>query len=318
MSCCAASSRSCPRCRPPIGSRPEPSRSAPATWWTTCARRSTCRRPVGARSSSAGQVVTHLELVEEMAAALGRRAPRMVPASSEIARPETVAAGVATVTPGMPEIAAEISLGLTTPSVVSDRSGEELFSVRPKRLDAVLAEPWTRTSPRRRSGEQIRLGDDLPCLTPAGVGDGDGPRSSSGGDYPRLGRRRRLGPAARGRRSPSGCGSPASRSTSTEGRGRRAPARALGGRGAGGVPRPGQLPAGGRGRRNPLRLSQRVCPSRWRAGRQARRRSARRGARSAKERSPSACGRCWRDALSERERAVGDRGDGRRRRRRRD
>ena len=86
------------------------------------------------------QVVTHLELVEEMAAALGRRAPRMVPASSEIARPETVAAGVATVTPGMPEIAAEISLGLTTPSVVSDRSGEELFSVRPKRLDAVLAE----------------------------------------------------------------------------------------------------------------------------------------------------------------------------------
>ena len=46
------------------------------------------------------QVVTHLELVEEMAAALGRRAPRMVPASSEIARPETVAAGVATVTPG--------------------------------------------------------------------------------------------------------------------------------------------------------------------------------------------------------------------------
>ena len=85
------------------------------------------------------QVVTHLELVEEMAAALGRRAPRMVPASSEIARPETVAAGVATVT-GDAEIAAEISLGLTTPSVVSDRSGEELFSVRPKRLDAVLAE----------------------------------------------------------------------------------------------------------------------------------------------------------------------------------
>jgi len=86
------------------------------------------------------QVVTHLELVEEMAAALGRRAPRMVPTSSDIARPETVAAGAATVTPGTPEVAAEISLGLTTPSVVGDRSGEELFSVRPKRLDAVLAE----------------------------------------------------------------------------------------------------------------------------------------------------------------------------------
>ena len=86
------------------------------------------------------QVVTHLELVEEMAAALGRRAPRMVSTSSEIARPETVAAGAATVTPGTPEVAAEISLGLTTPSVVGDRSGEQLFSVRPKRLDAVLAE----------------------------------------------------------------------------------------------------------------------------------------------------------------------------------
>ncbi|HEX5956462.1 MAG TPA: hypothetical protein VFY37_11040, partial [Solirubrobacterales bacterium] len=85
-------------------------------------------------------VVTHLELLEEMAAALGRRAPRMVPTSSEIARPETVAAGAATVTPGTPEVAAQISLGLTTPSVVGDRSGEELFSVRPKRLDAVLAE----------------------------------------------------------------------------------------------------------------------------------------------------------------------------------
>ena len=56
-------------------------------------------------SSSAGreielggpQVVTHLELVEEMAAALGRRA-WMVSTSSEIARPETVAAGAATVT----------------------------------------------------------------------------------------------------------------------------------------------------------------------------------------------------------------------------
>jgi len=64
----------------------------------------------------------------------------MVPTSSDIARPETVAAGAAAVTPGTPEVAAEISLGLTTPSVVGDRSGEELFSVRPKRLDAVLAE----------------------------------------------------------------------------------------------------------------------------------------------------------------------------------
>ena len=85
------------------------------------------------------RVLTHLELVEEMAAALGRTPPRPLPMSAEVARPATVAAGAAAVTPGTPEIAAQISLGLTTPSVVTDPSGAELFSVRPKPLDAVLA-----------------------------------------------------------------------------------------------------------------------------------------------------------------------------------
>lgn len=84
-------------------------------------------------------VLTHLELIEEMAAALGRRPPRLVSMPTEIARPATVAAGAAAVTPGTPEIAAQISLGLTTPTVVTDPSGAELFSVRPKPLDAVLA-----------------------------------------------------------------------------------------------------------------------------------------------------------------------------------
>jgi uncharacterized protein YbjT (DUF2867 family) len=85
------------------------------------------------------RVLTYLELVEEMAAALGRTPPRAMPMPAEVARPATVAAGAAAVTPGTPEIAAQISLGLTTPSVVTDPSGAELFSVRPKPLDAVLA-----------------------------------------------------------------------------------------------------------------------------------------------------------------------------------
>ena len=34
----------------------------------------------------------------------------------------------------------QISLGLTTPTVVADQSGAELFSVRPRPLDAVLAD----------------------------------------------------------------------------------------------------------------------------------------------------------------------------------
>jgi uncharacterized protein YbjT (DUF2867 family) len=86
------------------------------------------------------EVVTHLELVNEMARALGRRPPRLIHMTAEIARPETVAAGAGAVTSGDPEIASQISLGLTTPTVVHDPSGAELFDIRPERLDAVLAE----------------------------------------------------------------------------------------------------------------------------------------------------------------------------------
>lgn len=85
------------------------------------------------------QVLTHQQVVDEMAAALGRRAPWRIPMSAEIARPATVAAGAAAVTPGRPAVAAELSLGLTTRTVVTDPSGAELFDVRPRRLDAVLA-----------------------------------------------------------------------------------------------------------------------------------------------------------------------------------
>jgi uncharacterized protein YbjT (DUF2867 family) len=86
------------------------------------------------------EVVSHLELVNEMASALGRRPPRRIRMSGEVARPATVAAGAGAVTSGDSAIASEISLGLTTPSVVNDASGAELFSIRPARLDTVLAE----------------------------------------------------------------------------------------------------------------------------------------------------------------------------------
>lgn len=86
------------------------------------------------------EVLTHLELVNEMARALGRRPPRLIPMSAEVARPETVAAGAGAVTSGDPDIASQISLGLTTPTIVDDPSGARLFDIRPERLDAVLAE----------------------------------------------------------------------------------------------------------------------------------------------------------------------------------
>jgi uncharacterized protein YbjT (DUF2867 family) len=85
------------------------------------------------------QVVTHLDLVSEMAAALGRKPPRRIPMPAQVARPASVAAAAAAVTPGDPEVAAEISLGLTTPTVVDDPSGAELFKARPRPLDSVLA-----------------------------------------------------------------------------------------------------------------------------------------------------------------------------------
>jgi uncharacterized protein YbjT (DUF2867 family) len=91
-------------------------------------------------------VLTHLEVVNQMASALGRRAPLQIRLSDELARPATVAAAAGAVTPGNPEIAAEISLGLTTPTVVTDPSGAALFTTRPKRLDAVLAEAVDRAA----------------------------------------------------------------------------------------------------------------------------------------------------------------------------
>jgi len=86
------------------------------------------------------QVLTHLDLVKEMASALGRRAPRQFSVSAEIVRPATVAAGAAAVTPGSAVVAAELSLGLAEPTVVEDDSGAAMFRTRPRRLDAVLAE----------------------------------------------------------------------------------------------------------------------------------------------------------------------------------
>ena len=87
------------------------------------------------------EMVSHLDLVNEMAAALGRRPPRQIRMSAEVARPATVAAGAGAVTSGNREVATEISLGLTTPTVVSDPSGAKLFETRPAR--------WTRCWPRR-------------------------------------------------------------------------------------------------------------------------------------------------------------------------
>ena len=91
------------------------------------------------------QIVSHLDLVDEMAHALGRRPPRRIRMSAEVARPATVAAGAGAVTSGTPEVATEISLGLTTPTVVTDPSGAQLFD---DPAGAASTRCWPRRSTR--------------------------------------------------------------------------------------------------------------------------------------------------------------------------
>ena len=84
-------------------------------------------------------VASYLDLVNRMAEALGKSPPRRIPMSERIARPRSVAAGAAAVTPGTPEIARELGLSLEHPTVVTDPAGARLFDIRPRRLDDVLA-----------------------------------------------------------------------------------------------------------------------------------------------------------------------------------
>ena len=115
--------------------------------------------------------------------------------------------------------------------------------MRPKRLDAVLAEAVDGDETERRSREQIRLRDDLARRLTAGVGDGDGPLAARTVGY----HHDSVAGGASGplreevTRSPSGCGSPASRSMSTGGSWRlTSPISRAGRGGAGRAARPGR------------------------------------------------------------------------------
>ena len=80
-------------------------------------------------------VVTHREAIEAMARALGRRAPRAIPMSDEIARPATVAAGAAALTSGTPR----------------GRRRAQLRAARADRSSATRAAPSCSISARARS-----------------------------------------------------------------------------------------------------------------------------------------------------------------------
>jgi len=83
-------------------------------------------------------VLTPFEIVERAAHASGRTPPRRLPGAGA-ATPGMVAAAVGTVTTGDRSVAAELTHGLSSDTVVTDPSGAALFEdVRPEPLDVIL------------------------------------------------------------------------------------------------------------------------------------------------------------------------------------
>jgi uncharacterized protein YbjT (DUF2867 family) len=84
------------------------------------------------------EILTHLQVVDEMARQLGRSPPRKIRVSADIATREVIAAGAAAVTPGTPAVAAAISMGLAERTVVTDPSGAALFDIEPEPLSVSI------------------------------------------------------------------------------------------------------------------------------------------------------------------------------------
>lgn len=82
-------------------------------------------------------VLTPFAIVERAARATGRPPPRRVPGTG--ATPGAVAAAVGALTTGDPAVAAELTHGLSSNTIVTDVSGSRLFpDVRPEPLDVIL------------------------------------------------------------------------------------------------------------------------------------------------------------------------------------
>jgi uncharacterized protein YbjT (DUF2867 family) len=84
------------------------------------------------------QVLSHREVIEALARERGVSPPRWLPLGDRIANPGVMAAGAATVTRGNPAVAAELTFGLGEDTVVEDRSGAELFAIRPEPMSTVF------------------------------------------------------------------------------------------------------------------------------------------------------------------------------------
>ncbi len=83
-------------------------------------------------------VLSHREVIDVLAAQMGRRGPRWLPVSERIAKPEVMAAGAASLTRGDPAVAAELALGLQEETIVTDPSGAAPFGIRAEPLPVIF------------------------------------------------------------------------------------------------------------------------------------------------------------------------------------
>lgn len=83
-------------------------------------------------------VLSHRQVIDELARQMGVRGPRWLPIGERIARPQVMAAGAATLTYGDRAVASELALGLQEETIVNDPTGAQLFNVRPERIGTVF------------------------------------------------------------------------------------------------------------------------------------------------------------------------------------
>jgi uncharacterized protein YbjT (DUF2867 family) len=84
------------------------------------------------------EVISHREVIDELARQMGSDPPRWVGVADRIASAEVMAAGAATVTSGDRGVASELAMGLLEETIVEDASGAETFAVRPEPLATVF------------------------------------------------------------------------------------------------------------------------------------------------------------------------------------
>lgn len=95
------------------------------------------------------EAMPHLDVIARFSRETGRRPAFRIPLPGGIASPGVVSAGAASVTSGTPSVAAELALGLSGDTSVSDPSGAELFPIRPEPLNVAIQRALTEEASAR-------------------------------------------------------------------------------------------------------------------------------------------------------------------------